>query len=152
MAAALQTGYPRGPHQRCWGHKRRNLLVSVRRGDRAVVKGKRQAIYRVASRREAEAAARRVQRRWHAMYPQLVRGLGQDLPELLALFSGPRRLWRSLRTTNVIERSFVEVQRRTRPLVCLVNGRSVDRIVYSIFNRLNLEWSQRALQAFTQAA
>ncbi len=37
-------------------------------------------------------------------------------------------------------------------MVCFVNVHSVDRIIYSIFNRFNLEWRQHTLQAFTQAA
>jgi transposase-like protein len=39
----------------------------------------------------------------------------------------------------VIERCFVEVRRRTRPMVCFVNVESVDRIIYSIFQ--NSTWS-----------
>jgi len=41
--------------------------------------------------------------------------------------------------------------RRTRPMVCLVNGQSVDRIIYSLFQRFNLEWKTLTLRAFTQA-
>src|ERR1700683_3725627 len=81
-----------------------------------------------------------------------VRRLQQDLPELLSFFAFPRHLWRKLRTTNVIERCFVEVRRRTRPMVCFVNVESVDRIIYSIFQRFNLEWKTRTLNLFTQAA
>jgi hypothetical protein len=29
---------------------------------------------------------------------------------------------------------------------------SVERIIFSIFNRCNLEWTQRTLRQFTQAA
>jgi hypothetical protein len=43
------------------------------------------------------------------------------LPELLRFFSFLQHLWRKLRTTNIIERCFVEVRRRTRPMVCFVN-------------------------------
>jgi len=70
----------------------------------------------------------------------MVRRLQEDLPELLSFFAFPRHLWRKLRTTNMIERCFVEVRRRTRPMVCFVNVESVDRIIYSIFQRFNLEW------------
>ncbi|MBI2817474.1 MAG: transposase, partial [Acidobacteria bacterium] len=59
------------------------------------------------------------------------------MPELLSFFNFPSHLWRKLRTTNVIERCFVEVRRRTRPMVCFVNTQSVDRIIYAIFNRYN---------------
>lgn len=64
----------------------------------------------------------------------------------------PKHLWRKLRTTNIIERCFVEVRRRARPMVCFVNVQSMDRIIYSIFQRFNLEWKTRTLRAFTQAA
>ncbi len=65
---------------------------------------------------------------------------------------GSRHLWRKLRTTNLIERCFVEVRRRTQPMVCFVNVHSVDRIIYSIFQRFNLEWKNLTLKIFTQAA
>ena len=39
----------------------------------------------------------------------------------------------------------MEVRRRTRPMVCFVNVESVDRIIYSIFRRFNLEWKTRTL-------
>jgi len=65
----------------------------------------------------------------------MIRRLQQDLPELLSVFAFPQHLWRKLRTANVIERCFDEVRRRTRPMVCFVNVESVDRIIYSIFQR-----------------
>jgi putative transposase len=82
----------------------------------------------------------------------MVRRLGRDLPELLSAFAFPRHLWQKLRTTNVIERCFVEVRRRTRPMVCFVNVQSMDRLIYSIFQRFKLEWKTRTLSLFTQAA
>lgn len=152
LAAALQTIYPRVPHQRCWVHKLRNVVAAVRRTDQAAVTADARAIYQAASRREAEAQARELARRWQATYPRMVQRLLDELPELLAFFRCPRPLWRKVRTTNVIERCFVEVRRRTRPMVCFVNVQSVERIIYSIFNRFNLEWSQHTLRQFTQVA
>ncbi len=79
-------------------------------------------------------------------YPKLVRSLERDLLELLAFFSCPRHQWKRLRTTHVIERCFVEVRRRTRPMVCFMNVKSVDRIVFSIFHRFNLDGSSTSSQ------
>lgn len=152
LAAALAMIYPRVAHQRCWVHKLRNLLGAVRRGDHAAVKADAQAIDQASSRREAEGQAQAFARRWGAAYPRLVTRRLRDLPDLLAFFQCPRSLWRKLRTTNVIERCFVEVRRRTRPMVCFVNVQSVERIIFSIFNRFNLEWRPRTLHQFTQAA
>jgi len=154
LAAALQTVYPQVLHQRCWVHKMRNILEKVRRSDHDAVKAEAQAIYRADSRRAAQAAFRVFQSHWRDPYPAMVKRLARDLPELLSFFTFPRHLWRKLRTTNVIERCFVEVRRRTRPMVCFVNVASVDRIIYAIFNGMNekSEWKNRTLRLFTQAA
>jgi putative transposase len=152
LAAAIPTVYPRVRHQRCWVHKMRNILDHVRRRDHDQAKTDAQAIYLAESRAQAVAAFRRFQARWRREYGAMVRQLERDLPELLSFFAFPRHLWRKLRTTNVIERCFVEVRRRTRPMVCFVNVESVDRIIYSIFQRFNLEWKTRTLSVFTQAA
>ena len=130
----------------------RNILEKVRKSDYAEVKAGAQAIYLAEGRGQAEAAFRRFRARWRPDYGSMVRRLERDLPELLSFFAFPRHLWRKLRTTNVIERCFVEVRRRTRPMVCFVNVQSVDRIIYSIFQRFNLEWKTRTLSVFTQAA
>jgi len=154
LAAAIQTVYPQVKHQRCWVHKMRNILEKVRKRDYDAVKTGAQAIYRAHNLRQAQQAFRRFRARWQGVYASMVKQLEKDLPELLTFFDFPKHLWRKLRTTNVIERCFVEVRRRTRPMVCFVNVASVDRIISAIFNGLNEnpEWKNRTLRLFTQAA
>jgi len=152
LAAAIQTVYPRARHQRCWVHKMRNLCEAVRRRDHDAVKRDAQQIYLAANQTAARRAFERFRFHWHAQYPRLVRQLERDLPELLAFFAFPRHLWRKLRTTNAIERCFVEVRRRTRPMVVFTNVQSVERIIYAIFSRFNEDWKNLTLKLFTQAA
>ena len=152
LAAAIQTVYPRAKHQRCWVHKMRNILQRVKKCDYDQVKRDAQPIYRADGMREAQMLFREFRMRWIKEYPAMVKQLQKDLPELLAFMNFPKQQWRQLRTTNVIERCFVEVRRRTRPMVCFVNVGSVDRIIFSIFNSFNLKWENRSLRTFTQAA
>jgi transposase-like protein len=152
LAAAIQTVYPHVAHQRCWVHKMRNILEKVKKRDYDRVKAGAQAIYRATSRQQARAAFRRFRLRWSSSYPTMVHQLERDLPELLSFLDFPLQWHKKLRTTNAIERCFVEVRRRTRPMVCFVNVQSVDRIVFSIFNRFNQEWRTRTLRLFTPAA
>jgi putative transposase len=152
LAAAIPTVYPRALHQRCWVHKMRNILEKVRKCDYEQVKLDAQAIYQSLSRKEAQQACRIFAAHWRKAYPAMVKRLERDLPELLSFYRFPQHLWKKLRTTNIIERCFVEVRRRTRPMVCFINVESVDRIIYSIFQRFNLEWKTRTLKLFTQAA
>jgi len=152
LAAAIQTVYPRAKHQRCWVHKMRNILQRVRKADHDDVKRLAQRIYLADGVKAARQAFREFRVRWVKQYPSMMKLLERDLPELLSFMSFPKPVWKKLRTTNVIERCFVEVRRRTRPMVCFVNVSSVDRILFSIFNRFNLEWEAKPLRAFTQAA
>jgi len=153
LAAALETVYPQVKHQRCGVHKMRNILEKVRKRDYDQVKVDAQAIYRAQDRAQARQAFRHFRARWRGVYASMVKQLEKDLPELLTFCDFPKHLWKKLRTTNVIERCFVEVRRRTRPMVCFVNVASVDRIIYAIFNGLNEkpEWKNRTLRLFTQA-
>jgi transposase-like protein len=96
--------------------------------------------------------ARAFYHRWLHDYPTVVQQLERDLPELFSFIAFPKHMWCKLRATNIIERCFVEVRRRTHPMVCFVNVQSVDRIIYSIFQRFSLEWKTRTLRVFTQAA
>jgi putative transposase len=152
LAAAIPAVYPRARHQRCWVHKMRNLLEKVRRADHDAVKRDAQNIYLAKNRAAARRAFQRFQFRWRAAYSKMVSRLERDLPELLTFFEFPRHLWRKLRTTNAIERCFVEVRRRTRPMVVFINVASVDRIIYAIFSRCNEDWKTHTLKLFTQAA
>jgi len=152
LAAALAAVYPRARHQRCWVHKMRNLCDAVRRRDHDSVRHDAQQIYRAANLVAARRAFERFRFRWRAKYPALLRRLEADLPELLTVFDFPPHLWRKLRTTNAIERCFVEVRRRTRPMVVFTNVESVDRIIYAIFSRFNEDWKNHTLELFTQAA
>jgi putative transposase len=150
LAAALQTVYPGVPHQRCWVHKMRNLCEAVRRRDHDQVKHDAQKIYQAPSLAAARQAFRHFRSNWQAVYPRVVNSLEKDLPDLLNFYAFPKHLWKKLRTTNMIERCFVEVRRRTRPMVVFTNVQSVDRIIYAIFHRLNEDWRTRTLELFTQ--
>jgi putative transposase len=152
LAAAIETIYPRARHQRCWVHKMRNLRDGVRRRDQAQVKRDAQRIYLARDAAQARRAFARFRFHWQAQYSGLVRRLERDLPELLTFFDFPQPLWRKLRTTNAIERCFVEVRRRTRPMVLFTNLQSVERILYAIFYRFNQQWQNHTLRLFTQAA
>jgi len=152
LAAAMETVYPRARHQRCWVHKMRNLRDGVRRRDQSQIKHDAQRIYLAPNAAQARRAFQRFRFHWQQAYPALLRRLERDLPELLTFFDFPQPLWRKLRTTNAIERCFVEVRRRTRPMVLFVNLASVERIIYAIFHRFNQQWQNRTLSLFTQAA
>src|SRR3989304_4914320 len=79
------------------------------------------------------AAYARLVLRWNRTYPRAVRCLEKDLDELLSFFQIQNsKLWSRLRTTNLIERAFREVRRRTRPMGVMANTQSLQRIVFAV--------------------
>ncbi|MCL6628229.1 MAG: transposase [Armatimonadetes bacterium] len=52
----------------------------------------------------------------------------------------PEHYWKTMRTTNPIERVFREVRRRTRTISCFTNRRSVDRMLYAVLAHQNKTW------------
>lgn len=138
LAAALEVVYPRVPVQRCWAHKVRNILDSIRRKDQPLMKKDLQRIYGASSRSRAVDQIVRFGVRWEDAYPKAIRQLTRNLVELLAFFDFADPDWRRrVRTTNAIERRFREVRRRTRPMGVFSDRTSIERILYAVFSHEN---------------
>ena len=150
IAAAVGEAFPRAALQRCWTHRLRNLLDALPRAERKPCLRGLRRIYRAPTRRAAVAAYWAWARAWRKRHPVLVRRLEEDLDELLAVFALPPAVRPSLRSTNLIERSFRELRRRLRPIGALPDRRSADRILYGQVLRLNDLLAGRPLAAFPQ--
>ncbi len=151
LAAALGLVYPQARVQRCWAHKMRNIADKVPKKEGSCV-AQAAAIYRAPSRRQAERAFRRWAASWGKRRPRAVACVQRDLEELLNFFAVPEAHWQKVRTTNVIERAFREVRRRTRPMSSFTNPESCDRIVFGVLSHLNRSWERKTLKEFTQNA
>jgi putative transposase len=149
LGKALQTTYPYVPRQRCWAHKLRNVANQVRRRDQKECLKEARAIYLAPHRTAAIRSYRLWDDKWRLTYPAAVACLEKDLDELLNFFDTPVEHRIKVRTTNVIERAFREVRRRTRPMSCFVNAPSVDRIIYGVIHHLNQHWKENPYREFT---
>jgi putative transposase len=147
---ALEIVYPKIGLQRCWAHKSRNVLDKVKKKDQLAVKQALNRISHASNRREATKAYWRFSSRWAKTYPRAVACLKKDFDQLLSFFQIKNsQLWSRLRTTNLIERAFREVRRRTRPMGVMANTQSLQRIVFAVFHHLNKNWSQSPIKEFT---
>ncbi len=154
--AAIELVYPHAKHQRCWVHKLRNATKRLKKADIKAFKADARKIYNASTHREAVVAFKALRNHWKSIALDAVNCLERDLDDLLAFLTIPIKeqyrdfIRRQIRTTNIIERSFREVRRRTRPMGCFTNYDSVSRIIYAIFNRLNSKWQEKPLIQFTQ--
>ncbi|MBU3959171.1 IS256 family transposase [bacterium] len=156
LIAALDTVYAYTKRQHCWVHKLRNVSKYLKKCDQKQVLSEAKKIYQAETKREAAHLFKTWKRHWSNLYPNAVNCIEKDLDALLAFLeiSAPKDyaklIRKRIRTTNVIERAFREVRRRTRPMSCFTNQDSVNRIIYAIFTRLNTKWEGKPLKEFTQ--
>lgn len=156
LIAALQFVYPEIKHQRCWFHKLQNLQKLLKKADQKEVIKALQRIYNAESRAKALNAFKAFKHNWSVLYPNLIKSVEKDLEELLNFLTIPIKedcrqfIRKRIRTTNIIERSFREVRRRTKPMSCFNNNDSLQRIIYAVFYRLNTNWKDKPLTQFTQ--
>jgi len=150
LDGALQIVYPKILTQRCWAHKARNVLDKVKRKDQETVKKALNRISHAQNQRQARSAYAQLALGWKKTYPRAVTCLEKDLDELLSFFQIKNsKLWSRLRTTNLIERAFREVRRKTRPMGVMANTQSLQRIVFAVFHHLNQNWSLNPINDFT---
>jgi transposase-like protein len=143
-AKAIAFVWPRAAHQRCWAYKLRNVAGRLKRSQGRCVEEAR-AIYQASTRQKAVQEFRVWKGRWAREAPEAVRCLEVDLEALLEFLDCPRALWKKLRTTNAIERLFVEVRRRIRTMCAFTTRSSCERILFSVFDRMNTHWETRPL-------
>jgi len=137
--------YPHAKVQRCWAHKLRNVSNKVPRKLQDECISQARKIYNADSGGEAVKEFKKWAKVWRPVVPDAVRCLEEDLEQLLSFYECRKDLWKKLRTTNAIERSFREVRRRTRPMSCFQNRESVERIIFAIFYRQNIRWGNDGL-------
>ena len=140
LLAALPFVYPGIPTQRCWAHKTRNVMNMVRKADREAVKKDLAAISNAKGLRQAQNALKRFAHRWTILYPKALASLKECEEELLTFFKiQDPNLWKKIRTTNLIERRFRELRRRTRPMGVFSDKTSMERILYAVFAHENFK-------------
>jgi transposase-like protein len=149
LQAALALVFPHVPPQRCGAHKLRNIADKVPKKEVACVR-EAAAIYQAESRRAALRVYHAWAEKWRAPRPRALASLEHDLHERLNFFAVPRAHWRKVRTTNIIERCFREVRRRTRPMSSFTNPASCDRILFGVLSPLNRSWEKTPWKQFTQ--
>ncbi len=149
LRAALALVWPQVRVQRCWAHKLRNIADKVPKKEGSCVRGAA-PMYRALSRRDAQQSFQRWARKWRPTRPRAVASVERDLEELWTFYDFPSAHWLKIRTTNIIERAFREVRRRTRPMSSFTNPASCDRIVFGVITHLNRSWERKPLDEFTQ--
>lgn len=144
LAKAVARTWPHAAHQRCWAHKLRNVEGKLKKCQSQCL-DEAKLIYQAPHRKAALKVFLRWKERWDKEAPKAVACLEEDLEQMLAFYDCPPNRWKKIRTTNIIERLFVEVRRRIRTMCSFTTRSSCERILYSVFKRMNTNWEKKLL-------
>jgi transposase-like protein len=143
---ALATVFSHVLQQHCWAHKLRNVANNLPKKIQAACIAHAKKIYEAPDRKTALKIFKSWVRKWNPMVPKAVHCLTKDFDYMLNFFAAPVHLRIKLRTSNIIERNFREVRRRTRPMSCFQNSDSLQRIIFAVFHRQNLLWKDMPIE------
>jgi transposase-like protein len=114
LRRAVDEVWPRSAVQRCCVHKLRNLERKAPKHALTEIRDDFHRIVYAASADAARAAYTAFERTWNKRCPGVVTSLQEGGDELLTFFSFPKAQWKTLRTTNAIERLNEEFRRRVK--------------------------------------
>lgn len=124
-----------GPAQRCnaapW-HKLRNLERYAPRRALEEVKTDYHRIVYAESLEQAKKAYRDFTSKWKKLAPKVVVSLEEPGEELLTFYRFPKSQWKSLRTTNAIERLNGEFCRPVKTQSALPDARAAERLLFGL--------------------
>ena len=130
---AVQATWPWIEVQRCTKHKLENLFTHAPQRRYEEIKADYHAIVYAESEAEARRSWRRFEKKWEKSCPAVVKSLQEGGEELLTFFKYPRSTWKSLRTTNGIERLNGEFRRRVKTQGSLPNSEAGLKLLFGLF-------------------
>ena len=114
LERALLELWPNLAIQRCTVHKLLNLLGHAPKSLQAEVKADYDAIINAGDIATARAAYAAFVSKWRRKAESVARSLEEAGSDLLTFMNFPKAQWRSLKTTNIVERLNHEFRRRTK--------------------------------------
>jgi putative transposase len=132
LRAAVEKNWPGIEVQRCTVHKLRNLERHVPRHALEEVKSDYHRIIQAESLEQARKAYREFGVKWKKLAPKVLVSLEEAGQELLTFYGFPNSQWKSLRTTNAIERLNGEFRRRVKTQGSLPTAQAAELLLFGV--------------------
>jgi transposase-like protein len=116
MINAIENKFLNAKRQRCVKHKMDNVLGYIPTDQQDQVYRELRLIFYQSNLQQAQQTAAAFLLKYENNYPTACECLKRDLDECLAFYSFPEKHWRSIRTSNAIERLFQEVKKRSHKM------------------------------------
>lgn len=116
MLNAIALKFPVSKRQRCVKHKMDNILSHVPETQREAIRQELRAIFYQATRTKADQVAATFREKYQASYPSAIACMDRDWEACLTFYAYPEAHWLNIRTSNIIERTFEEVKKRSKKM------------------------------------
>jgi putative transposase len=143
IKAAVSGELPGAQWQRCAVHFERNVLSHVPKSEMSGVAEDLKAVFKVRREKTAKALAEEFVEFYGKHFPKAVAVFEAGIGDALTYLSFPGSHHAKLRTTNMLERLFKEVKRRTRVVGVFPNETSASTLATEIALRSSEEWALR---------
>ncbi len=150
LTKAIDAVWPKSLRIRCWFHKMQNLQQKVPARAWPEVKALLVDMRDAPSREKAEQRRDAIVEQYQREFPELCRCLLDDAEASLNHLAVPHRHQQYVRTSNLVERAFVEERRRTKVIPHLWDEGSVVMLVYGVLIRVSDRWSKKCFSEFEQ--
>jgi putative transposase len=146
---AIEVCFPRSIRQRCLAHRMRNLAAKVPEDLWPEFKARATAAYQAPSRKIArEARRRRVVADHGAALANAVGCFMDDFEACIAHLRLPMTHRRATRTTNLLERLFVEERRRLKIIPNALGEKAVLKLMFGAMTRAAERWRSIRISEF----
>ena len=142
LIKAIDEIFPRSLRIRCWVHKMRNLSVKLPQELWQRIKPEISAIRDSIDYEEGKARLEAVVRKYQRQFPSFTRCLQEDAEAILNILYLPYRHRKTVRSTNLIERIFVEERRRTKVIPQFLTEKSCLKLVFGVLYRACRRWQR----------
>jgi transposase-like protein len=140
MINALEIKFSDSQRQRCVKHKMENVLGYIPKSQQGAVKPELKAIFYQESREKADQEVVAFCEKYTQVYPSAVECLKRDLEACLTFYAFPQAHWKTIRTTNVLERVFGEVKKRSHKMAAAFrNENSCLLMFYAVIRSLRFQ-------------
>jgi len=129
---ALAALWPETPVQRCTVHKHRNLLAHAPDRLREEVSADYNDMIYAATAREIEAKRKAFVRKWRLKCKAVADSLEEAGDRLFTFTRFPPSQWKSIRTTNAIERLHEEFKRRIKTQTVLPSAETAAMLFWAL--------------------
>jgi transposase-like protein len=150
LTKAIDAMWPKSLRIRCWFHKMQNLQQKVPAHLWPEVKALLVDMRDAPTPQKAEKRREAIVAQYQRELPEACRCLLDDAAASLNQLAVPRRHQQYVRTSNLVERAFVEERRRTKVIPHLWGETSLVNLVFGVLIRISDRWGKKCFSELEQ--